>query len=124
MVWVGDSGPAGAVAAGDEPRILEQPDIGVRMGVALDEHRGILARLGRWDEAFADLQRAIDVDEHSEIADAARQRRNEIAFSGQAWMHKPHTSHAAALVAKAHGVVKFGTRRGRNLVDIVPGEGA
>ncbi|MDQ1509803.1 MAG: large subunit ribosomal protein [Actinomycetota bacterium] len=24
------------------------------------------------------------------------------------------------LFAKAHGVVKFGTRRGRNLVDIVP----
>jgi large subunit ribosomal protein L27 len=28
------------------------------------------------------------------------------------------------LFAKAHGVVKFGTRRGRNLVDIVPGETA
>jgi len=26
------------------------------------------------------------------------------------------------LFAKAHGVVKFGTRRGRNLVDIVPGD--
>ena len=28
------------------------------------------------------------------------------------------------LFAKAHGVVKFGTRRGRNLVDIVPGDNA
>ena len=26
------------------------------------------------------------------------------------------------LFAKAHGVVKFGTRRGRSLVDIVPGD--
>ena len=26
------------------------------------------------------------------------------------------------LFAKEHGVVKFGTRRGRNLVDIVPGD--
>ena len=26
------------------------------------------------------------------------------------------------LFAKSHGVVKFGTRRGRNLVDIVPAD--
>jgi hypothetical protein len=68
--------PPPQVAARDEPRVLEQPRVGVGVRMALDQHRRVLARLAR--RGADRLRRPHDVAHLSRLEHAGAERRRHL----------------------------------------------